>query len=35
VGRDARAYARGYLSFIHMVSPDKAAALRAAHPWLS
>lgn len=33
-GQDARAYASGYVSFIHMVRPDHAAKLRAAHPWL-
>jgi hypothetical protein len=25
IGKDALAYARGYLSFIHMVNPDQAA----------
>jgi hypothetical protein len=34
IGKDARAYAAGYLSFIHMVDADKAAAISAAHPWL-
>jgi hypothetical protein len=34
-GQDALAYASGYVSFIHMVRPDHAAKLRAAHPWLA
>lgn len=34
MGRDAGAYARGYLAFVHMARPDVAAALRARHPWL-
>ena len=35
LGRDALSYARGYLSFIHMVNPAHADKLRAAHPWLA
>ncbi len=34
LGKDARAYADGYLAYVSMVSPDKAAAFAAAHPWL-
>lgn len=34
IGQDALSYARGYLSFIHMVSPECAAKIRTAHPWL-
>lgn len=34
LGQDALAYAGGYLSFIHMVNPQQAAKLQAAHPWL-
>jgi len=33
-GRDALAYATGYLSFIHMVRPDRAAEIAARHPWV-
>ncbi len=35
LGRDARAYAAGYLSFIHMVNPEQEERIRARHPWLS
>jgi len=35
IGRDVRAYASGYLAFLHMVSPKQATRVRAAHPWLS
>jgi RNA-directed DNA polymerase len=34
LGKSARAYAGGYLAYIHMVSPDKAAQFRQEHPWL-
>lgn len=34
LGQDAHAYAGGYLSFLHMVSPQQEAKIRAAHPWL-
>ncbi len=34
MGQDSLAYARGYLSFIHMVSPEQEQKLRAAHTWL-
>lgn len=33
IGKDARAYASGYLAFLHMVSPEYAAKLKAKHPW--
>jgi len=33
MGRDARAYAAGYLAFLHMVSPEQASRLREKHPW--
>ncbi len=33
--RPALSYARGYLAFIQMVSPDKASQLRQVHPWLA
>lgn len=35
MGKSALSYARGYLAFVHMVSPDVAAKLRAKHEWLS
>jgi len=35
MGRGALSYARGYLAFIHMVSPQTAAKLRAKHQWLN
>ena len=34
LGKDAQAYAGGYLSFIHMSRPDVAAKIAEAHPWL-
>ena len=34
LGRDSLSYARGYLSFIHMVNPAHAEKLRQSHPWL-
>lgn len=34
LGRDALAYAGGYLSYIHMVNPQQAARIQSAHPWL-
>lgn len=34
MGQDALSYARGYLSFIHMVSPTQEAKIKAAHPWI-
>lgn len=33
MGRDARAYAAGYLAFLHMVSPEQARRLSQKHPW--
>jgi retron-type reverse transcriptase len=35
LGRDVREYARGYLAFVQMVEPDKAAQFRARHSWLA
>jgi hypothetical protein len=35
IGKDARAYAAGYLSFIHMVDAQKAARIAEAHLWLA
>ena len=35
IGKNAHWYAAGYLSFIHMVSPEQAAKIQAAHPWLA
>jgi retron-type reverse transcriptase len=35
LGRDVRDYARGYLAFVQMVEPDKAAQFRARHAWLA
>ena len=34
LGRDAQAYAGGYLAFIHMTRPDVAAKIAAGVPWL-
>lgn len=34
LGKNALSYARGYLAFIQMVSPDKVASIKKAHPWL-
>lgn len=34
IGRDAIAYAGGYLAFLHMARPDIAAKFRQRHPWL-
>ncbi|MBC8104836.1 MAG: RNA-directed DNA polymerase [Cytophagales bacterium] len=35
LGKDAQAYAGGYLSFVHMARPDIAGKIAAAHPWLA
>ncbi|HEX8463854.1 MAG TPA: reverse transcriptase family protein [Abditibacterium sp.] len=35
LGQDALFYARGYLAYIHMSQPERAAKLRAAHPFLA
>jgi Reverse transcriptase (RNA-dependent DNA polymerase). len=35
LGRDARSYARGYLSFVRMVNAEQAEKLAARHPWLT
>lgn len=34
IGKDARAYAKGYLAFVHMSRPDVAAKLTAENPWI-
>lgn len=34
LGRNAQAYASGYLSFIHMVSPEQEERLRQRYSWL-
>ncbi|HEX8833150.1 MAG TPA: reverse transcriptase domain-containing protein [Abditibacteriaceae bacterium] len=34
LGQDSLAYARGYLSFIHMVSTEQEAKIREKHAWL-
>ena len=34
-GKNALLYASGYLSFLHMVSPEQAAKIRQRHAWLS
>jgi retron-type reverse transcriptase len=34
IGKNAWTYAKGYLSYIQMVSPAKAEQLKKAHPWL-
>jgi RNA-directed DNA polymerase len=34
LGKDVREYARGYLSFIQMVEPEKAARFRERHSWI-
>lgn len=34
IGQDALSYARGYLSFIHMVSAEQEAQIKAKHSWL-
>ncbi len=35
MGCDARAYASGYLAFLHMVCPAQADHLREKHPWVT
>lgn len=35
IGKDAMAYASGYLSFIHMARPDLAAKIAQENPWLT
>jgi len=35
MGKDARAYAGGYLAFLHMVSPAQAQRLALKHPWVA
>ena len=34
LGQDALSYARGYLSFVHMVSAEQEAQIKAKHSWL-
>lgn len=34
LGQDALSYARGYLSFVHMVSPQQEAQIKAKYLWL-
>ena len=34
LGKNAALYASGYLSFVHMVSPEQAAKIQQQHPWL-
>lgn len=34
IGKDARAVARGYYAYVHMVSPTVARRLREHHPWV-
>ncbi len=34
IGQDSLSYARGYLSFIHMVSAEQEAQIKAKHSWL-
>ena len=35
MGKDAHAYASGYLAFLHMVAPEQAARLALKHPWVA
>jgi hypothetical protein len=35
IGKDAYAYAAGYLSFLHMARPDVASKIAAENPWLT
>ena len=35
LGRDAQSYARGYYSFVRMVSAEQAEKIAARHPWLT
>lgn len=35
LNKNALTYAQGYLAFIQMVSPEKAAQIRVAHSWLT
>ena len=34
IGKDARSYARGYLSFLRMIQPEVAEKLAQGHSWL-
>ena len=35
LGQNAQAYAAGYVAFIHMVDPERARRITAAHPWIA
>ena len=35
MGKDVRAYAGGYLAFLHMVSPAQGERLALKHPWVA
>lgn len=35
LGKNAQAYAFGYVAFLHMVAPEQAERVRQAHPWLN
>ena len=34
IGKDARAVARGYFSYVHMIDPGAASRLRERHSWI-
>jgi len=34
IGKDARAVARGYYAYVHMITPETARAMRAKHSWI-
>lgn len=34
IGQDSLSYARGYLSFVHMVCAEQEAQIKAKHLWL-
>jgi RNA-directed DNA polymerase len=34
LGKNAQAYAAGYVAFLHMVAPEHAERIRNAHPWI-
>lgn len=34
IGKDARAVAKGYFAYVHMVTPETAQTIRAKHPWI-
>jgi RNA-directed DNA polymerase len=35
IGKDAVAYAAGYLSFLHMVAPEQEEKIQRTYPWLT